>query len=61
MTYTGRPLPDLDEQLEFIEVADCAKRMNVSVEELHRLIRRGAVATCPDGWGGLLARPTIVV
>ncbi|MCV7089617.1 hypothetical protein [Mycobacterium interjectum] len=58
---TGRPLPDYDEELEFVEIEDCAERMAISVEELRALIRRGAVATIPDGWGGVLARPTIVV
>ncbi|KZS65579.1 hypothetical protein A4G27_05460 [Mycobacterium kansasii] len=61
MFGTGQPLPDLDEELEFIEVEDCAKRMNITEEQLRVLIRRGAIATRPDGWAGLLARPTIVV
>lgn len=57
----GRPLVDYDEQLEFLPPADCAQRMGISVAELRVLIRRGAVATRPDGWGGVLARPTLLV
>lgn len=57
---SGPPLPDLEE-LEFVEVDACAHRMNITVEQLRALIRRGAVATMPDGWGGVLCRPTLIV
>ncbi|OBI98396.1 hypothetical protein [Mycobacterium asiaticum] len=57
----ARPLPDLDEELEYLPVEDCAERMAVSVGELQALIRRRAVACRYDGWGGVLARPTLVV
>ncbi|PJE21531.1 MAG: hypothetical protein CK431_21355 [Mycobacterium sp.] len=58
---TGRALPDYDEELEFVDLDACAARMGISVERLRGLIRRGAVATRPDGWGGVLVRPTLLV
>ncbi len=45
---------------DYLDVAECARRMNLTNPQVMDLVRRGALRSIPDGLGEILVQPAII-